>query len=195
MEMCKAKGQENTSELSFLDLSKTDGVLNALEMLYADNVAHLEKSDNALLESEVSDAFLYSLLAESKSTVENEKNYNVVDIYNYAKSTDWGSVNNIEDLESALNDMVIYQVGKVPIRPFPDIDPDYYTDLCSGISMYFPIKFVKSELTDYISICPVEKYAELLDKLYMQLPEIVEAQKYGRSYIYFCIFIDLQPIL
>lgn len=44
--------------------------------------------------------------------------------------------------------------------------------MCYGISLYFPLKFNKSEVADYISFCPVEKYAELLDILYMQVPDV-----------------------
>ena len=172
MEHCREKGQEDVSQLSLLDLAETDGVLNGLEGLYADNIDHMEKSDDAITESEYGDAFLVAFSAEMDATIENGQSYNSVDIYNHADTIDWGSVDNADVVREALGRMVVYYVGNVTIRPFPDFDPEFTRDLCHGISMYFPLKFDKSELSEYISICPVEKYAELLDKLYMHVPDV-----------------------
>ena len=46
------------------------------------------------------------------------------------------------------------------------------------------------------SSCILKKYfSEKRNVKSKKMLIIVEAQKYGRSYIYFCIFVDLQPIL
>lgn len=36
----------------------------------------------------------------------------------------------MDDLEAAVGKLVPYHVGSVTIQPFPDIDPEYYRDLC-----------------------------------------------------------------
>lgn len=41
----------------------------------------------------------------------------------------------MDDLEAAVGKLVPYHVGSVTIQPFPDIDPEYYRDLCTGVSL------------------------------------------------------------
>lgn len=161
MEQCRAKDLEDTAQIALFDLSKTDGLLNELEKLYADNIRQLQ----------VGDTFFYASAAELDTTIEHGNDYNVVDIYNFGESIDRGNPENRDAVRKALSEMVLYQVGSVPVRPFPDTEPDYYKNLCNGISMYYPLTFSNSELADYISICPIEKYAKFLDLLYMHVPE------------------------
>lgn len=172
IEECRARNQENTAELSLFDLSKTDGLLNELEKLYADNISYLRKNIRAVNESEYGDAYFYSSAAEMDAAIEDGKSFNVVDIYNHAESVDRGRIENAEAVRKALQEMVIYHVGSVPVRPFPETEPENYRNLCNGISLYFPLVFDRAELSDYIRICPVEKYAEFLDTLYMHIPQV-----------------------
>ena len=173
MEQCKAENQESSMELSLFDLSKTDAVLNEMEILFADNLNALNREDDigVIEKSEFSDAYIYRLMADLYTTMENGTKNNVVDLYNYASFFFYSS-DNWERLKTALDNLVLYQVGSVSVELVPDLDPGTYTDLCNGISLYFPLSFDRSALMEYIGVCPVEMYAQLLDTLYLQVPAV-----------------------
>ena len=173
MEQCKAMGQENKVELSLFDLSCTDGLLNELEAVFAGNIAAFQKPEdtNALSESEYSDARIYHIVAEGDTPMENGNSYNSIDIYNFTRT--FALDLKLKDkVDAALEKLVIYHVGDVKTRPFPDIDPDYYVNRSNGISLYFPLTFDRTEMTTYLEICPIEQYAVFLDALYMHLPDV-----------------------
>lgn len=172
MEQCREKGLDNEVELSFYDLSHTDELLNQLEILFADNVINLKKRDTAVEDSEYSDSFLFRFTAELYTTLKNGTENNVVDVTEYARAMGAAILDIMDDLEAAVGKLVPYHVGSETIQPFPDVDPEYYRDLCTGVSMYFPLSSDKSEVREYLNICPVEKYAEFLDALYVQIPDV-----------------------
>ena len=173
MEQSKAMGQENKVELSLFDLSCTDGLLNELEAVFAGNIAAFQKpvDTDALSTSEYSDARIYHIVAEGDTPMENGNSYNSIDIYNFTRT--FALDLNLKDkVDAALEKLVIYHVGDVTTRPFPDLDPDYYVNRSNGISLYFPLTFDRSEMTTYLEICPIEQYAVFLDTLYMHLPDV-----------------------
>ena len=172
MEQCKKKGQDKDAELSFYDLSHTDEVLNQLEILFADTVSGLEKRDNAVEESEYSDSWLYRFVADNNTTLKNGTENNVVDVIRFSESIKSYDLDIMDDLNTAVGSLVPYHVGDVTIQPFPDLDPDYYKNLCTGVSLYYPLDSDKSEVKEYLAICPIEKYAEFLDALYVQIPDV-----------------------
>ena len=174
MEQCKAKNQDNEVELSLYDLSYTDELLNELEVLFANNIDSFSESDaDAIVEREINDASMYRYIADFNMPMKNVNSYNAVDLYNFSSWINFGNNDNLEKIRVTHNKLVLYHVGSVTIQPFPE--HDYYIDLCNGVSLYFPLDFNKSELEDYISICPIEKYAEFLDTLYMNIPDITLA--------------------
>lgn len=172
MELSWAKEQEDTAQIALFDLAKTDGLLNALEKLYADQIHRLQKSDATDKEGGSGDAFFYVNAAEQDMTIAHGKDYNVVDIYNYTESINRDNAGARDAVQEALQEMVLYQAGNVPAESFPDTKTEDYRNLCNGISMYYPLTFDRAKLADYIRICPIEKYAEFLDLLYMHVPEV-----------------------
>ena len=172
MEQCKKNGQDKDAELSFYDLSHTDEVLNQLEILFANTVSNLEKKDDAVEESEYSDSWLYRVVADINTTLKNGTENNVVDVIRFSESIRRYDLDIMDDLEKAVGRLVPYHVGDVTIQPFPELDPEYYKNLCTGVSLYYPISSEKSEIEEYLGICPIKKYAEFLDALYVQIPEV-----------------------
>lgn len=172
MEQCREKGIDNEVQLSFYDLSHTDEVLNLLEILFADTLSRLDKSDSAIEESEYGVGFLYRYMADTTTTLKNGTENNEVDVIRFSEAVRWWELDIMDDMKAAVGRLVPYYVGDVTVQPFPDIDPEYYKDLCLGVAMYYPLSAQKSEVRDYLDICPVEKYAEFLDALYVDLPEV-----------------------
>lgn len=172
IDLSREKEQQETAQIALFDLAKTDSLLNALEKLYAGQIDRLQKSASPDKEGGYSDAFFYVNAAEQDTTIDHGKNYNVVDIYNYTGSIDRDNAEDREAVRKALQEMVLYQAGNVPAEPFPETEADDRENDCNGISMYYPLTFDRAKLADYIQICPIEKYAEFLDLLYMHVPEV-----------------------
>ena len=164
---CEKKGQSEKAELSLYDLSQADACIRTLEDVFA---AEIEERRRALTPEELralSYQGMLSAYAKRDSVVENSVDFNLLDLRNLMDD-ECTDPELMERADQALERLVCYQVGEALDFSLPETDPDYGKARCRGVSMYYPFQFDRAELEQYISICPIENYAGLLETVFLK---------------------------
>lgn len=110
---------------------------------------------------------LLTFSAKSNSVIESSKDFNLIDLKNFIED-ECSDPDDRERAKAALDKLICYQVGNVPDYTMPENDPDYGRSRCTGLSVYYPFKFDKDKLTKYLGICPIKKYAGMLENIYLK---------------------------
>ena len=167
---CEKRGQASESELVLYDLSRADRVLQVLESVFATEVTERRDRFADMTPEELSLLSFQSLLSHSaqrNTVVEGSKDFNVIDLLNFVEN-ECTNQNNLNILRAELDRLICCQAGEVPNHTADASDPDYGKARCTGVSIYYPFRFKKAELADYLAICPIGSYAELLDDVYLR---------------------------
>ena len=159
-EECEKNGQAEKTELSLYDLSQADAAVASLEDVFGDTQDSLPLS------------------AKKSAVVENSIKFNVVDLKNLIDNECAGKAI-LDSAGRVLEKLVCYQVGEVNDYSLAETDPDYGKARCTGVSMYYPLKFDEDELNKYIKICPVKNYASLLESIYLKQQAELEFEDSG----------------
>lgn len=173
MEECERKGQAAESELALYDLSHAEKVLNVLENVFAAEVTERRDRFADMTPEELSLLSFQSLLSHSaqrNTVIEGSKDFNVIDLLNFIEN-ECTNPHNLKIIRKELDKLICCQAGQVPDHTAAKSDPDYGKARCTGVSIYYPFQFDRSKLIDYLTICPINSYAELLEDVYLQSSE------------------------
>ena len=146
---CKAKELDDAAELSFLDLSQTNSMIQAVN----DLCEQFEMTQDA------KDATFRIENATKSSAIYGAKNIsNLFDLQGFTNATEFfddsPSTQKVADM---FDEFVVYKITGNKTES-------------AGVSLYFPFNYDRQEFQTYIKTCPMESYAELLKSRYSNLP-------------------------
>lgn len=146
---CKAKELDDAAELSFLDLSQTNSMIQAVN----DLCEQFEMTQDA------KDATSRIENATKSSAIYGAKNIsNLFDLQGFTNATEFfddsPSTQKVADM---FDEFVVYKITGNKTES-------------AGVSLYFPFNYDRQEFQTYIKTCPMESYAELLKSRYSNLP-------------------------
>ena len=170
MAECEEKGQSEKTELSLYDLSQAEEAISVLEDVFEKELKERREYFANLTPQELSLLSFKELLtfsAKSNAVVEGSKDFNLIDLKNFIED-ECSDPDDRERARAALEKLICYQVGNVPDYTMPENDPDYGRSRCTGLSVYYPFKFDKDKLTQYLGICPIKNYAGMLENIYLK---------------------------
>ena len=150
MDKCRETDREKEAQLTFYDLSGTDVVARALNLI---------SMDLRLRNTIIGNTFQIFSAALGAHIGDGTKDVNVVDLVNFMDALSPTDLLNfgseISRYEKAL---IKYQVrGEM-------------TD-CTGVSVYYPFNYSNKQLEAYTAACPAASYSALLNDIYSGLPE------------------------
>ncbi len=146
---CESKGKGDTAELSFLDLSHTNDVIQAVN----------ELSDQLIKTQSAKDSTFKLSNATKFSAIYGAKNIsNLFDLQRFVDTAllfDEGP--DTQKVEEALGNFVVHKVAGDKAES-------------AGVSLYYPFNYDREEFTSYVKSCPMSAYAELLKTRFAKLP-------------------------
>jgi len=149
IQKCINTGKSQIAELSVLDLSQTNNVIDALNEL-SGKLVSLQKTSTAT--KELSGAAKYSAIYGMKSIA------NLFDINNFlSAATYFDEEIDIDPVQDTCDAFVIHSVKGQQTENL-------------GVSMYYPLTYNKKEIDTYVKNCPIENYGELLNSIYGHYP-------------------------
>ena len=146
---CKAKEQDEAAELSFLDLSQTNSMIQAVN----DLCEQFKKTQDA------KDATFKIENATKSSAIYGAKNMsNLFDLQGFTNAVElFDDGPSTQKLTEMFDEFVVYKITGNKTES-------------AGVSLYFPFNYDRQEFQTYIKTCPMEAYAELLKSRYSNLP-------------------------
>ena len=147
---CQNYGKGDMAELSLLDLSGVDDVVNSLSA-YCDRLVEVEREAGGT--AKIVGAVRLSALYGSTSAA------NLFDVDVFCDSTQLFDIDaKPDDFADAYDRLVAYRVkGRIT-------DSD-------GVSLFYPFEYDAKVLASYIKTCPVKGYAKLLKGLFDGVPK------------------------
>ena len=146
---CESKKKEDSTELSLMDLSQTEKTVQVLDAMCQKLAAAQEAKDGA-----------FKLLSTTKaSAIYGMKNLtNLFDLQSFLST--------VEDLDPTIDvKEVISQKNK-----FVAYTRSGDKTATMGVSLYYPFEYDRTELQAYLETCPIKGYADLLKRIYDNLP-------------------------
>jgi len=150
MDKCRENGREEEAQLAFYDLSGTGGVALALDL-----IAGGKRLSNTMVGN------TYQIFRSALDAhVENgTKDINVVDLVHFVEGLSPTDVVQYEEVISqSEKDLILYQVRGEKVD-------------CTGLSVYYPLRYSAKKLEEYEAVCPSPNYGRLLQEIYAALPE------------------------
>ena len=150
MDKCREADREKGAQLTFYDLSGTDIVADALNLI---------AMDLRLRNTIIGNTFQIFSAALGAHIDDGTKDVNVVDLVNFMDVISPTAIVNFgKEISRYEKALIKYQVkGEM-------------TD-CTGVSIYYPFKYSDKQLEAYTAACPAASYSALLNDIYSGLPE------------------------
>lgn len=153
IEKCKVSAKQDRSELvtlSFLDMSELDAFLNSFENF---SQYLFNSSDSMYFNFEVMTALDKSIKLGANSRYEGYSN--LIDLKNFSSHFESASA---VKLGESIDRLVAYKVCGANRANV------------GGISLYYPIKYIKAKVDEYLTSCSSVKYKEYLQSIYGNIP-------------------------
>ena len=150
MEKCRETGRDQEVQLSFYDLAKTEPLIGRIDKI----------SDTLRTICELTGISYEVFNAAMKAHVANSsKGANVIDLCNFTDNLSHLDLfRNGKQLRKAADDLICYQVQGEKAD-------------CTGVSIYYPLRYNENQLNTYLEMAPSEGYSRLLDEIYGNLPD------------------------
>ena len=149
LKKCQDKGKADTAELSLMDLSRTDGMIEAVNGL-----------SNQLIKVQDAKDTTFKLAGATKSSaIYGAKNLcNLFDLRGFVDAAEFfDNGPDTHEVTKMFDDFVVHKVTGNKVTT-------------SGISLYYSFNYDDQEFQTYVESCPMKSYAELLKTRYSDLP-------------------------